>query len=137
MKSNKIIFGICLSIFAIAIVGSVVNSIINYDTVVLTFQSLGYPVYLIHLLGVAQILGLILIIFNKDQFLVEWVYAGFFMNFVFGCFAHLAVNSGNGASAVVCIVILLVTYVQSKKARAFKEESTPIENPNFTSNARA
>ncbi|TMM57162.1 hypothetical protein FEE95_11765 [Maribacter algarum] len=137
MKSNKLIFRICLFIFATAIIGSVVNSIINYDTVVATFQSLGYPVYLIHLLGVAQIIGLILIVFNRDQFLVEWVYAGFFMNFILGCFAHLAVNSGNGASAVVCIVILLVTYVQSKKARAFKDEIEPIRNPNFTNEAQA
>lgn len=135
MKSNKLIFSICLFIFATAVIGSVVNSIINYDTVVATFQTLGYPVYLIHLLGTAQIIGLILIIFNKDQLLVEWVYAGFFMNFLLGCFAHLAVNSGNGASAVVCIVILLVTYVQSKKARAFKDESAQFRNPNFTTKA--
>lgn len=77
MKSNKLIFNIYLFIFATAIIGSVVNSIINYDTVAVTFQTLGYPVHLIHLLGVAQILGVILIIFNRDQLLMEWVYAGF------------------------------------------------------------
>lgn len=135
MKSNKIIFGICLSIFSIAIIGAVVNSIINYDTVVLTFQSLGYPVYLIHLLGVAQIIGLMLIILNKDRLLVEWVYAGFFMNFLLGCIAHLATNSGNGASAVICIVILLTTYIQAKKVRAFKKQSFPITNPNIAASA--
>lgn len=137
MKTNNIIFSICLFVFALAVIGSVVNSIINYDTVVSTFESLGYPVYLIHLLGVAQIIGLVLIILNKDQLLVEWVYAGFFMNFLLGCFAHLAVNSGNGASAVVCIIILFVTYVQSKKVRVFKNESAPIGNPNFTNNVGA
>lgn len=131
MKSNKIIFGISLGIFAVAILGAVLNSIINYDTVVSTFQTLGYPLYLIHLLGVAQTIGVVLIVLNKDRLLVEWVYAGFFMNFILGCIAHLATNSGNGASAVVCLVILLVTYVQAKKARAFKKENTAIENPNF------
>ena len=137
MKSNKIIFGICLSVFTVAIIGAVVNSIINYAAVVLTFEALGYPVYLIHILGVAQIVGLVLIILNKDKILVEWVYAGFFMNFILGCIAHLASNSGNGASAVVCLVILLVTYVQAKKARAFKKEKSAIENPNFTIGASA
>jgi len=109
-----------------------VNSIINYETVVTTFENLGYPVYLIHLLGVAQSLGLILLLVNKDQYLVEWVYAAFFLNFILGCFAHLAVESANGASAVVCIVILLVTYVQSKKVREYSGESTTSIKPNFT-----
>ena len=48
MKTNKIIFGISLSVFAVAIIGAVLNSILNYDTVALTFEALGYPVYLIH-----------------------------------------------------------------------------------------
>lgn len=132
MKTNKIIFGISLSVFAVAIIGAVLTSILNYDTVALTFKALGYPVYLIHLLGTAQIIGLVLIVLNKDKLLLEWVYAGFFMNFILGCIAHLAVNSGNGASAVVCLVILLVTYVQAKKIRAYKKESTLILNPNLT-----
>lgn len=131
MKSNNIIFSICLVIFSVAVIGAVVNSVINYDTVVGTFQSLGYPVYLIHLLGVAQIIGLVLIVLNKNQLLLEWVYAGFFMNFSLGSIAHLATNSGNGASAVVCLIILLVTYVQAKKARAFKKQSSLIVNPNM------
>ena len=132
MKTNKIIFGISLSVFAVAIIGAVLNSILNYDTVALTFEALGYPVYLIHLLGTAQIIGLVLIVLNKDKLLLEWVYAGFFMNFILGCIAHLAVNSGNGASAVVCLVILLITYVQAKKIRSYKKESTQILNPNLT-----
>lgn len=132
MKTNKIIFGISLSVFAVAIIGAVLNSILNYDTVALTFEALGYPVYLIHLLGTAQIIGLVLIVLNKDKLLLEWVYAGFFMNLILGCIAHLAVNSGNGASAVVCLVILLITYVQAKKIRSYKKESTQILNPNLT-----
>ena len=132
MKSNKIIFSICLTIFSIVVTASIVNSIINYDTVVSTFQTLGYPVYLIHILGMAQSLGLVLIIFNKEQLLVEWVYAAFFLNFMLGCLAHLAVESGNGASAVICLVILLVTYVQSKKVRVYKTEKVSFGNPSFT-----
>lgn len=132
MKSNKIIFGISLGIFVLAVIGAVLNSIINYDSVVSTFKTLGYPIYLIQLLGVAQLIGLAIIILNKDQFLVEWVYAGFFMNFILGAIAHLVANSGNGASAVVCLIILMVTYVQAKKFRAFKKENIRIENSSFT-----
>ncbi len=121
MKTNKIIFRISLTIFAIAMIGAVINSIINYEEVVATFNTLGYPPYLIHILGAAQITGVVLLVLNKDQWYVEWVYAGFFMNFSLGCIAHLATESGNGASAVVCLVLLLTTYFQSKKLRSPKK----------------
>lgn len=129
MKSNNLIFSICLFVFSAAMIGAVVNSVINYDKVVETFQSLGYPVYLIHLLGTAQIIGVVLIVLNKNQLLLEWVYAGFFMNFTLGSIAHLATNSGNGASAVVCLILLLVTYVQAKKVRDFNKQSSLTANP--------
>ncbi len=131
MKSSKTTYYISLGIFALAIVGAVVNSIINFDTVALTFKTLGYPVYLIHVLGAAQILGLILIISNKDQWYVEWVYAGFFMNFTLGCIAHLVADHGNGASAVVCLMLLWVTYIQSKKIRETKKEATAVAEQEY------
>lgn len=128
MKTTKTIYLISLTIFSIAIVGAVINSIINYDTVIVTFQKLGYPTYLIHLLGAAQILGLIILVLNKKQWFVEWVYAGFFMNFSLGCIAHLASNHGNGASAVICLILLYVTYVQNRKVNEeIKQGSAKIE----------
>ena len=120
MKTSKLTYQICLGLFSIAIIGAVVNSVINYETVALTFKTLGYPLYLIHVLGLAQIVGLILIISNKNQWYVEWVYAGFFMNFTLGCIAHLIADHGNGASAVICLMLLWVTYIQSKKVRELK-----------------
>ncbi len=122
MKTSKLTYQICLGLFSIAIIGAVVNSVVNYEAVALTFKTLGYPVYLIHVLGFAQIVGLILIISNKNQWYVEWVYAGFFMNFTLGCLAHLVADHGNGASAVVCLMLLWVTYIQSKKVREQKLE---------------
>ncbi len=123
MKTNRLYFLIALSIFSITIISAVMNSIINYDTVAETFTTLGYPTYLIEILGFAQIFGLALILLNKDQWYVEWVYAGFFMNLSLGCIAHLATEQGNGASAVVCLMLLWVTYIQGKKVRESKKET--------------
>ncbi len=124
MKSNRIFYLLSLTVFSIAIIGAVFNSIIYYDKVVATFITLGYPAYLIHLLGVAQILGLTIIILNRKAWYVEWVYAGFFMNFSLGCIAHLASNNGNGASAVICLLLLWITYVQSKKVEETAHQAT-------------
>ncbi|MDF4220714.1 DoxX family protein [Maribacter sp. M208] len=129
MNSQKTFYYIALGLFATAVIGSIVNSIINYDLIVETFIKLGYPVYLIHVLGVFQSIGLILIVFNKSHWALEWVYAGFFMNYFLGAMAHLAVKDGNGASAVVCIVLLFVTYIQSKKIRDSNSELAEFGKP--------
>ena len=130
MKTNTL-YALSLSIFAVVILGAVANSIVNYETVVYTFQALGYPVYLIELLGVAQVVGLAVVILNKDKWLVEWAYAGFFINFALGCIAHLISNNGNGASAVICLIILSITYIQSKKMRSLKKQNVLDMNPEF------
>ncbi|TDT43798.1 DoxX-like protein [Maribacter spongiicola] len=130
MNSQKSFYYIALGLFAIAVAGSIINSIINFDTVATTFTKLGYPTYLIYLLGVFQSIGLLMIIFNKSHWSLEWVYAGFFMNYTLGAIAHLAVKDGNGASAVICIVLLFITYIQSKKIRNTNNELADFGKPN-------
>lgn len=129
MNSQKSIYYIALGLFAIAVIGSIINSIINFDEISTIFVKLGYPVYLIHLLGVFQSIGLLMIFTNKSHWSLEWVYAGFFMNYTLGAIAHLAVKDGNGASAVICIVLLFVTYIQSKKIRDTSNELADFGKP--------
>ncbi len=131
MNSQKTFYYIALGLFATAVIGSIINSIINYEVIVETFIKLGYPVYLIHVLGIFQSLGIIMIIFNKSHWSLEWVYAGFFMNYFLGAMAHLAVKDGNGASAVICIVLLFVTYIQSKKIRNVSNELSEFGKTKF------
>ncbi|WP_396633268.1 DoxX family protein [Maribacter sp. R86514] len=131
MNSQKTFYYIALGLFATAVIGSIINSIINYEVIVETFIKLGYPVYLIHVLGIFQSLGIIMIIFNKSHWSLEWVYAGFFMNYFLGAMAHLAIKDGNGASAVICIVLLFVTYIQSKKIRNISNELSEFGKTKF------
>ncbi|MAU71781.1 MAG: hypothetical protein CML04_06755 [Pseudozobellia sp.] len=125
MKTTKLYYRIALSIFSVAMVYAVANSFINYDTIAIKFQQLGYPTYLISVLGAAQMIGLAVLIINKNNWLREWAYAGFFLNFIFGIIAHLMAKEGNGAAAVVCIIVLWVAYVQNKK---LSEQTTEEDN---------
>lgn len=124
MNSQKIKYSVVLGLFSAAVIGSIVNSIINYETISMVFTKLGYPVYLIQILGLAQIIGLILIISNKAHFLLEWAYAGFFFNYTLGAIAHPSVKDGNGASAVICLVLLFTTYILSRRVRELKLHKT-------------
>ncbi|NJB37222.1 MULTISPECIES: DoxX family protein [Flavobacteriaceae] len=120
--NNKLIYRLSLGLFCLAMLGAVANSIVNYDVVAETFVKLGYPTYLIEILGAAQVLGVVLLVFNKGQWFIEWAYAGFFLNLVLGFIAHLVSDFGNGASAVLCLIPLLVTYILYKRVEQTEED---------------
>ncbi|TNE51056.1 MAG: DoxX family protein [Deltaproteobacteria bacterium] len=81
-----------------------------YAFVAKTFTKLGYPTYIIYPLAVVKILGLIAIWTKKSQRLKEWAYAGFFFDLVLAISAHIAVQDGEFAPAVVALVLLLTSY---------------------------
>ena len=131
MISQKTIYYIVLGLFTTAVLGSILNSFLNYEEVSLTFVKLGYPIYLIHLLGLFQTIGLLLIWFNKSHWSLEWAFAGFFMNYSLGTISHLVIKDGNGASAVICIILLFITYVQSKKIRDSNNQLAQFGKPKY------
>src|SRR6267142_2576364 len=53
---------------------------------------LGYPVYLLTILGVWKILGVIAVLIPKFPLLKEWAYAGFFFVMSGAIFSHIAVR---------------------------------------------
>jgi len=132
MELQKKYYRIALALFSMAIIASIINSIINFDIVSVKINELGYPTYLIFILGLAQTLGLVILITRKGRWLIEWAYAGFFMNLMFGIIAHLLAKDGNGAPAVISLVLLMVTYINHKKMRHSKLKKTITKNEAYT-----
>jgi len=56
-------------------------------------KELGYPVYLLSIIGVWKILGVIAILVPKFPLVKEWAYAGFFFLISGAIFSHIAVGS--------------------------------------------
>ena len=54
---------------------------------------LGYPIYLLSIIGVWKILGVIAILIPKFPLLKEWAYSGFFFLMSGAIFSHAAVGS--------------------------------------------
>ncbi len=67
---------------------------------------LGYPVYLLTLLGVWKILGIIAVLIPKYPLFKEWAYAGFFFVMSGAIFSHLA--SGDSATKIFPALLLLI-----------------------------
>ncbi len=77
---------------------------------------LGYPVYLLTILGVWKILGVVAILFPAGRqvflnLLKEWAYAGFFFVMSGAIFSHIAV--ADTISAIIPSLLLLVLTVVS------------------------
>ncbi len=128
MKTKTTLYWVFLGLFSCLILGSVYNYVFHYETALATFENLGYPAHLLHPLIVAQILGIIILIANKGKFLIDWAYAGFFFNLMFAVIAHYMTAKGNGAGAVIGIILLSVTYALNKERKYEREAVEKMKN---------
>ncbi|WP_344213761.1 DoxX family protein [Nonomuraea bangladeshensis] len=72
---------------------------------------LGYPVYILTLLGVWKLLGAAAILLPRYPLLKEWAYAGLFFLFTGGVFSHVA--SGDAWYELLPALILLALSIVS------------------------
>jgi len=72
---------------------------------------LGYPAYVLTILGVWKMLGVVAVLVPKFPLIKEWAYAGFFFVMTGAIFSHIAV--GDHASAMLPALLLLVLTVVS------------------------
>jgi len=72
---------------------------------------LGYPVYMLTLLGIGKLLGVIAVLIPKFPLLKEWAYAGFFFIMSGAIFSHIA--SGDAINAIFPSLLLLILTVIS------------------------
>jgi hypothetical protein len=85
---------------------------------------LGYPAYFIYLLGIAKLLGvIILLIPGRLLRLKDWVFAGLFFDIVFA-FVSKAVVLGLPATsdAIVALILLSTGYVMFRKMHTSVEK---------------
>ncbi|SRR6266498_596209 len=72
---------------------------------------LGYPVYLLTILGIWKISGVIALLIPKFPLLKEWAYAGFFFVMSGAIFSHIA--TGDSVSELIPSLLLLILTVVS------------------------
>lgn len=114
-KRNKIIYLVSTGLLTVLMLMSAGMYFFNNEMVTETFTKLGFPTYIIYPLATAKLLGLVAIWTKKSKTLTEWAYAGFFFNFLLATAAHVGINDGEYQAAVVAIVLVLMSYVFSKK----------------------
>src|SRR5258706_5754531 len=108
-KRNKIIYWIATIWLALGMVATGTGQLIKMkagqggaDMI----THLGYPVYLLTLLGIWKVLGVIAVLIPKFPLLKEWAYAGFFFVMAGTVFSHIAI--GDPVNALFPPLLLLI-----------------------------
>jgi hypothetical protein len=115
MKYKKISYWILTVIFAGMMTLSSVLYLSHAPAVVYGFHSLGYPDYMLNLLGTAKFIGVIALVQTRFSVLKEWAYAGFTINLIGATWSHLSVGQPIFMPFVLFIV-LMGSYILWKMA---------------------
>ena len=105
-KTNKIVYWIATIWLALGMTSTGIVQLIKMKEEAAMMAHLGYPLYMLTLLGVWKILGAVAVLIPKFPLVKEWAYAGFFFVMSGAVFSHLAV--GDGAKDFFGPVLLLV-----------------------------
>lgn len=89
-KRNDIIYWIATIWLSLGMLSTGIVQLFKLEEEVASMENLGYPVYLLTILGVWKILGAIAILIPKFPLLKEWAYAGFAFVMTGAFVSHLA-----------------------------------------------
>lgn len=109
MKRINIFYWVSTGLFAaFMIFSSVSNVIMDPQAVDFIGGGLGYPEYIIPFLGVAKILGSLVILIPGLNKLKEWAYAGLFFDLAGALFSIYSVHGFQADSLVMLLPISLL-----------------------------
>ena len=91
-KTNKTIYWIATILLSLGMLSGGISQILKVQQNVDGTVHLGYPIYLMTLLGIWKILGVFAILIPKFKLLKEWAYAGFFFALTGAVISHIAVG---------------------------------------------
>jgi len=120
MKKNKIIFWVCTT-FIFLFEGVMPALTSHTEVAVQSIRHLGFPDYFRIELTIFKVIGaLILMIPPIPGRVKEWVYAGFGINFISACVAHVVMDGlvFDSFFPLFIFAILIVSYVNYHKIKA-------------------
>lgn len=110
-KTTKIIYWVSTIWLALGMLSTGIVQLIKMEEEVTKFKLLGYPVYLLTILGIWKILGVVAVLIPKFPVLKEWAYAGFFFTMSGAAISHIV--AGSPVNEIFPSLLLLILTVVS------------------------
>ena len=117
MKTKMIVYWTCTMIIILELLAGGVTELLHGrallvvgDPVVQVIMHLGYPVYLLTILGCWKLLGAIALLVPRFPRLKEWAYAGTFFNMT-GAAASWALNGDSADNFIWPLIVSILVIV--------------------------
>lgn len=126
MQKTKILYWTSTVIFSAFFATTGTLYLLHSPLFVGRFQELGFPLYVMNIIGTAKILGILALIVPKFPRLKEWAYAGFVIDFIGAMWSHLAAPVPNLIEAVrilTPLTILTISYISYHRLQSTPESS--------------
>ena len=108
-KKHRIIYWIATAWLALGMASTGIVQLLKTNTEVTLMHHLGYPPYVLTILGCWKLLGVIAILIPGTGLLKEWTYAGFFFAMSGAIISHLAMaDSPKDYGGAILLVVLTV-----------------------------
>ena len=122
MKKIKTLYWIFTILFGGFMIFSAIPDALNSaDAVQLMHDQLGYPLYIIPFIGVAKILGALVLFIPGFARVKEWAYAGLMFDLIGAMYSLLYIGGGIAAGGFMSLIILIgaLSYIfHHKKMKA-------------------
>lgn len=110
-KRNKIIYWIATGWLCLGMLSTGIIQLIRIEEDVEKISQLGYPVYILSIIGTWKVLGVLAVLWPGMGLLKEWAYAGFFFVMSGALASHLFV--GDDPKELFGPILLLILTVIS------------------------
>lgn len=110
-KRNKIIYWFFTLWLALGMFSTGLVQLSKSKAEVDSMMHLGYPIYLLTILGVWKMLGVVAVLIPKFPLLKEWAYAGFFFAMSGAAISHIIM--GDAMKEIFPSLLLLILTVLS------------------------
>ena len=91
-RRNKIIYWIATIWLALGMLSTAIVQVLQTKEEVDMMTRLGYPAYLLTIIGLWKVLGVVAVLIPKYPLVKEWAYAGFFFAMSGAIISHLMVG---------------------------------------------
>jgi uncharacterized membrane protein len=107
-KRTKVIYWIATIFLSVGMLAGGVQQLLQIGGYVEIISNLGYPVYMLSILGFWKIFGVLVILLPRLTLVKEWAYAGFFFAMSGAAASHLMAGQGF-IEALPSLILLVAT----------------------------
>lgn len=116
-KGTRITYWVLTTLFCLFMIMDAIGGLTQQEDGIKAMIMLGYPIYILPLIGTFKLLGVIAILQTRFKLISEWAYAGFTFNFVMASLSWAAVNGPAFfiLFPIIVLAIMLLAYYLRKK----------------------